>query len=211
MIINPRFLARFGLFCVAAASLCACTGNELRQSMGMKRNNPDEFQVVSRPPLSVPPVYHLRPPSEEPIGHTPADVRAEALVLEGRELPRYQRPEDREYMAETAVAPVEANALGTQAESVLLQNAGAAQANPHIRTVLREEAPQLLPTKQEERSFMDKLKRGWFVKDDGDPVVDAGPEQARIREAKAADRPLNEGETPVIDPKDKGVFDSLFN
>lgn len=198
------------LMATGAVLLGACTGSEVRQSMGMKRNNPDEFQVVSRPPLSVPPVYHLRPPSEETIGMTPADERAGALVFEGKELPRYQRPEEREYMAETAVTNVETSALGTQADSVLLQKAGAEQANPQIRSILKEEAVVYSPAPTKERSFMDKVKHGIFLKDEGDPVVDAAKEQERIRTNTAADKPLTEGETPVIDPKDKGVLDSIL-
>lgn len=198
------------ILAISAALLGACTGSELRQSMGMKRNNPDEFQVVSRPPLSVPPVYHLRPPSEEALNVTPADERAGSLVFEGKELPRYQRPEDREYMAETAVTSVETNPLGSQADSVLLQKAGAGEANPQIRNILKKEAIVYTPAPIKERSFMDKMKRGIFVKDEGDPVVDASKEQERIRANKAADKPLTEGETPVIDTKDKGILDSIL-
>lgn len=205
------FLRLAALLAASAALLSACTGNEVRQSLGMKRNNPDEFQVVSRPPLSVPPVYHLRPPSDEPIAQVPASERAEALVVEGRELSRFRRPEDREYQtSETAVTPVTTNALGTQAESVLLQNAGVTAANPQIRTVLDSETRENAPVPQEKRSLTDKLKRGWFVKDEGESVVDAAKEQQRISENKAADRPLTEGETPVVDTKDKGILDSIF-
>lgn len=199
------------LLAASAALLGACSGNELRQSMGMKRNNPDEFQVVSRPPLSVPPVYHLRPPSEEAVGTTPAAERAEALVFEGKELPHYQHPEDREYhLVDTAVTSVETHSLGTQADSVLLQNAGAGQADPQIRSILEEEAVIYSPPPTKKRGFMDKMKNGIFVEDEGDPVVDAAKEQERIRANKAADKPLTEGETPVIDPKDEGVLGSIL-
>jgi hypothetical protein len=198
------------LMAAAAMLLSACTGSEVRQSMGMKRNNPDEFQVVSRPPLSVPPVYHLRPPSEEAVGMTPADERAGALVFENKELPRFQRPEDREYMADTAVTSVETSALGSQADSVLLNNAGASQADPRIRTLLKGESETIRRPPLKERSFLDKMKRGIFLKDEGDPVVDAAKEQERIRANKAENKPLTEGETPVIDPKDKGIIDTMF-
>ena len=213
MVMVPRISIRLryvALLAASAALLGACTGSELRQSMGMKRNNPDEFQVVSRPPLSVPPVYHLRPPSKEAINLTPADQRAGALLFEGKELPHYQRPDDREYMADTAVASVEASSLGTQADSVLLQKAGASEANPQIRRILKEEAVTYTPPPIKDRSFMDKMKRGIFLKDEGESVVDASKEQARIRANQAANKPLTEGETPVVDNSDKGILDSIF-
>lgn len=194
---------------VSLVAVAGCTGKEVRQTVGLKRNQPDEFQVISRPPLSVPPVYHLRPPAEESVTLTPADKQAEALVLEGREIPRYKSPDDQEYLADTAVAPVESSALGTQGETVLLQNAKAAQADPEIRSVLRQDNVQNqgAPGK---RSMMDKLKNGIFTPEDGDPVVDAQKERERINSNRSEDKPLNEGEVPVIDPKDKGVLDSVF-
>ncbi|MCH2547094.1 MAG: DUF3035 domain-containing protein [Alphaproteobacteria bacterium] len=206
----PVWLRNVALSVVAISALSACNGSELRQSMGMERNNPDEFQVVSRPALSVPPVYHLRPPSEDAITTSAADERAQALVFEGKELPFYQRRDGADMQSETAVTAVAENPLSTQAESVLLQNAGAAQANPEIRSILKNEATAYAPTAKKDRSFMDKMKRGWFVADEGDPVVDASKEQQRINENKASDKPLTEGETPVVDPKDKSFLDTLF-
>lgn len=198
------------LLLATLAALTGCTGKEVRQTVGLKRNQPDEFQVISRPPLSVPPVYHLRPPAEESETLTPADKQAEALVLEGREIPRYKRPEDQEYLADTAVAPVESSALGSQGETTLLQNAKAAQADPEIRSVLRQDNRAQNQGAPAKRSMMDKLKRGIFTPEDGDPVVDAEKERERINVNRNEEKPLNEGEIPVIDPKDKGVLDSIF-
>lgn len=199
-----------GALMLVSLALAGCTGKEVRQTVGLKRNQPDEFQVVSRPPLSVPPVYHLRPPAEESETLTPAHEQAEALVLEGREISRYKRPDDREYLADTAVAPVESSALGSQGETTLLQNAKAAQADPEIRNVLRQDNRVQNQGAPGKRSMMDKLKRGIFAPEDRDPVVDAEKERERINANRSEEKPLNEGEVPVIDPKDKGVLDSIF-
>lgn len=195
---------------VALPALSACTGKEVRSTFGLKRNNPDAFQVVSRPPLSVPPVYHLRPPAESEEQHiTPADKRAEALVFEGRELPVYQRPEDHAYRPDTAVVNVETSNIGTAGESLLLRNAGAGQANPKIRNVLQaENAPIIIKEKQEKGFFermTSKLRPG-----DGEPVVNARKEQDRLRANKADGKPVNEGDIPIIDPKDESVLDRLL-
>lgn len=204
------FMKTGALLFASLAALAGCTGKEVRQTVGLKRNQPDEFQVVSRPPLSVPPVYHLRPPAEESETLMPADKQAEALVLEGKEISRYQRPDDQSYLADTAVAPVESSALGTQGETTLLQNAKAAQADPEIRSVLRHENGVQNQGAPGKRSMMDKLKRGIFVPEDSDPVVDAQKERERIQSNRDEDKPLNEGDVPVIDPKDKGILDSIL-
>ncbi len=44
-------------------SLCACS-NVTKETLGLGKNAPDEFMVTTRPPLSLPPEYDLRPVSE---------------------------------------------------------------------------------------------------------------------------------------------------
>src|SRR6201991_1574892 len=46
---------------LAAPSLGAC--QNAKEMMGMTKRSPDEFQVVSRAPLSMPPDFSLRPPT----------------------------------------------------------------------------------------------------------------------------------------------------
>jgi hypothetical protein len=43
-----------------AVALSGCEG--VKKELGLGKNPPDEFQVVSRAPLSLPPDYNLRPP-----------------------------------------------------------------------------------------------------------------------------------------------------
>src|ERR1700712_1793062 len=45
-----------------ALGLAACSGDELTRTFGLTRDAPDEFQVTTRAPLSMPPDYTLRPP-----------------------------------------------------------------------------------------------------------------------------------------------------
>ena len=58
MIIGHRLLAFLCL--TAALALSGC--GELRRSMGYDKSTPDEFQVVERAPLALPPDFSLRPP-----------------------------------------------------------------------------------------------------------------------------------------------------
>src|SRR4051795_5357036 len=52
-----RYAALAGVF-----GLAACSGDELTRTFGLTRDAPDEFQVTTRAPLSMPPDFSLRPP-----------------------------------------------------------------------------------------------------------------------------------------------------
>jgi len=54
----------FRYACLAAVvTLAACGGgHDVKEELGLKASPPDEFSVVTRAPLSVPPDYTLRPP-----------------------------------------------------------------------------------------------------------------------------------------------------
>ncbi len=45
-----------------ALALSACAGGSVQQALGMGKRSPDEFAVVSRAPLIMPPEFDLRPP-----------------------------------------------------------------------------------------------------------------------------------------------------
>jgi len=49
------------LTAVAAVGLAGCTST--KKALGMSKVVPDEFRVVSKAPLAVPPDYALRPPA----------------------------------------------------------------------------------------------------------------------------------------------------
>src|ERR1700685_4583474 len=42
--------------------LCGCSSGSLSRTFGLTRDAPDEFTVVTRAPLSMPPDFTLRPP-----------------------------------------------------------------------------------------------------------------------------------------------------
>ena len=56
---NP--LAGLAILTVALA-LAGC-GNSFRESLGLTRTAPDEFQVIAHAPLSMPPDINLKPPA----------------------------------------------------------------------------------------------------------------------------------------------------
>ena len=48
---------------LALPALTAGCSNTTREALGLTKRSPDEFQVVSNAPLSMPPDYNLRPPT----------------------------------------------------------------------------------------------------------------------------------------------------
>lgn len=69
-------------FMVSLLALTACESGEVRDSLGLGRTAPDEFVVVSRPALSVPPEFTLVPPepgAEGPRAST-EEMAREALI-----------------------------------------------------------------------------------------------------------------------------------
>ena len=63
MISNPGLRAAAHVVFVAATviSLAAC--ENMKNQLGLGKQSPDEFSVVTRAPLTLPPNYALRPPA----------------------------------------------------------------------------------------------------------------------------------------------------
>src|SRR5690625_1857234 len=75
--------------CGLALALSAC-GDNVRRSLGLTKQSPDEFRVVSRAPLSVPPSFNLRPPAPGAQRPQEATPREEARQAVFRATPREQ-------------------------------------------------------------------------------------------------------------------------
>src|SRR5690606_13648940 len=70
------------LICGGLALALAGCGDNVRRSLGLTKQSPDEFRVVSRAPLVVPPSFNLRPPSpgaERPQEASPPDQARQAV------------------------------------------------------------------------------------------------------------------------------------
>jgi len=117
----------------SAALLSGCTG--LQQAIGIAKSPPDEFAVVKKAPLVIPPDYTLRPP--EPGAPRPQELRpsdSARIALLGED-------------GETEVAQ-------SKGETLLLQSARADRKDPNIRTVLNEENGKL---KVKDQAFADQV------------------------------------------------------
>ena len=116
---------------VAGAGLVGCTSTQ--QALGMTKVVPDEFRVVSKAPLVVPPDYALRPPS-------PGEPRPQELQPESQ--------------ARVAILGARAAEQRSEGEKLLVSRAGAEHADPLIRYVVDDEFGNVA---HKEKSFADRV------------------------------------------------------
>lgn len=132
---------RAAVLLTAVAGLLSGCG--LGSFLGLDRASPDEFRVVSRAPLEVPPDYNLRPPQ-------PGSPRPQ-------ELERDTRATSSMFGASASQGGLfdpRTSARQTQGEAALLSQAGAEQADPEIRSIVDRENPGVVVG---DRSLIDRL------------------------------------------------------
>lgn len=176
---STRFILALALTVLA---LSACS--DVTESLGLGRNPPDEFAVVDRPPLSMPPDFGLRPPK-------PGAPRPQEIDMT-------QRASETLFGGNASKAPIvgAADATGySGGEKALLEASGATKADPDIRNIVdRETSDKVVGSPH----LVDELL--WWKKDSLPGVtVDAPAEAARIRDAKTKGDALNQGATPIIE------------
>lgn len=200
----------------AVLGLAACSGSDVSNTLGLNKSAPDEFVVVSRPPLVVPPEFELTPPrpgEESPHAVSP-EQQARKLLLgtdgtgDGGTM-TYEEFMDAapdQPAVETAVVPVVSYEAPSPASSNFLRRLGADEADPKIRDELR--AQQMQPTKPKKEA--DSLYEEVMGEETQETVVDPAAESERLRTNKDAGKPLTEGETPTTDETPKSVLDRVF-
>lgn len=186
------FLYRMSAFTLTLLVLSGCSGSEVKSTLGINRKAPDEFRVVSRPPLSVPPEFNLRPPLDAVSAETQSSATEEARTLVLGDV-HGLKPGN----APTAISPVASNNLSSAADASFLMRAGAERMDESIRQKLVGERPDQLPA---EKSLLEKIRNPGSE----DPLVDAARESERLKENKSAGKPVTEGETPTVKEKDTG-------
>ncbi|MBF0392109.1 MAG: DUF3035 domain-containing protein [Alphaproteobacteria bacterium] len=171
---------------LAVFALSGCT--DAKRALGFEKKPPDEFAVVSRAPLSVPPEFKLRPPQPGATRPQEGSVRDQA----------------RETLIGGRAAPSVAG--GSSGLDALLAKAGTAQADPDIRLKVDRETSALA---KEDVRLTDRII---FWRDPEPPgtVIDAQKEAKRLREAQALGRAPTDGETPIIKRRKKGILEGIF-
>jgi hypothetical protein len=167
--------------------LGGCSDFSLSRTFGLVHDTPDEFTVVTRAPLSMPPDFTLRPPQPGALRPTEQSDRS---------------------LAESALVPQ--LALGgtragmTPGQAALVRDAGG-RAPADIRRRVDQEA--LLASSDD--SFIDKILY-WRKPDSQHAVVDADEEARRLRQNAALGQSPVTGDTPIIREKKTGWFQDLF-
>jgi Protein of unknown function (DUF3035) len=168
--------------------LGGCSGDKLARTFGLTRDAPDEYTVTTRAPLSMPPDYNLRPPR-------PGAARP-------------QEQSERQQAQETLVPQTALDAPQTSAspgQAALLQEAGPA-APSDIRNTIDRDAQYAA----NDESFIDKVLY-WRKPDTQHVQIDAQKESQRLRQNAALGESPDVGETPIIEQKKRGWFNSLFS
>lgn len=173
-----------------AVGLAGC--GSLSEKLGFGKQSPDEFTVVKRAPLVLPPNYNLRPPQP------------------GAPRPQEKEPTERARSALLNSAGGESRPqTGEQAsagEAALLRTAHADAADPDIREKIERETTALVAKNE---SFTDRLLF-WREPQPQGEIVDPAKEASRIRENQATGRPVVEGTTPVIRHRKRGLLEGIF-
>ena len=170
----------------AALTLGGCSN--IKNQLGLGKSSPDEFAVATRAPLTVPPDFKLRPP-------TP-----------GEQGPQQNSAQDR-----AKLALIEAGDEGisdgapSAGESALLAQARTDEADSDIRRILDEENAILA----DDETLLGRLMF-WRDQEPLGTIVDATEESQRIQEASALGLPPEEGETAIIERRDKGILEGIF-
>jgi hypothetical protein len=173
---------------MAMLALSACS--DMKKDLGLGRNSPDEFTVVKRAPLSLPPDYDLRPPVE---GMAPpaADSSNQAKAALMGDSSQDAAPKG-------------------NAEDAFLQKAGADKANPAIRSVIGQDNGYLALKNEK---LVDRLIF-WNDEPPSDEdvpasVIDPKKEADRLKKNQEEGKPVNAGDVPVIEHK-SSTFGKLF-
>ena len=116
---------------LAAVGLAGCSA--AGRALGITKVTPDEFRVVTKAPLTVPPDYALRPP-------TPGQPRPQELQPESA--------------ARTALLGARQAEARSEGERLLASKAGADKADPLVRYVVDDEFGDLA---HKEPSFADRV------------------------------------------------------
>ncbi len=201
---SGRTIFRLPILVLSMAVLATgCTSTQKR-TIGLTRDAPDEFDVLSRAPLSIPPDFRLAEPN--PGGESLSDRRAD-------EIPRNTvfGTDDLDARVYDASNP---GPLGgqTTGERSFLGQAGAQNSTANIRQVIDGEARAV---NEADDSFINKvITFGTGAQDvsSNEVLVDAQEETRRIRENRALGNDVTFGETPELDPPDRtnalqGLFD----
>ncbi len=191
-------MLRFSLIAVMVLGLAACS--DVQKQLGLTKQSPDEFKVVARAPLVVPPDFSLRPPEPgipRPQEGTTSDQAKKAIF-------GIQQPQ-----AQLQAGTLEPNIEGdtrSLGELSLLKAAGVGQSDPNIRRIIDAETQRI---NADSDDFLEALVF-WRDPAVAGEIVNAEEEARRLRENVALGKSITDGETPTIERKRRAPLEGLF-
>jgi hypothetical protein len=166
---------------IAAAAILAVAGGlagcgSTKRALGMSKVTPDEFRVVTKAPLVVPPDYSLRPPA-------PGEPRPQELQPESA--------------ARNALLGQREGEMRSDGEKLLANKAGAEKADPLIRYVVDDEFGDVA---HKEKSFADRVMFWRSDKPEGATPAAAGDNRPAPVDAQSEEERLKAltGGKPVV-------------
>lgn len=192
---RSRRLLHLVLLGAIAAGMAGC--DTIRDAAGQTKDSPDEFAVVTKAPLVIPPDFNLRPPAA---GAAPTNQIAPTQAAQAAL-----------FTADPATVAASLPATMSTGERYLLVKAGVQNADPTIR---QEIASDTAATRAADDSFTNSLLFGSSTPTPG-TAVDADAEARRIDAEKAAGTATPAPNAPPATtppPEKKGSWwDDLFN
>ncbi|HSV30290.1 MAG TPA: DUF3035 domain-containing protein [Candidatus Omnitrophota bacterium] len=186
-IATPHALRAVASAAILVLGLSGCS--DVKRAIGFEKAPPDEFQVVERAPLAMPPDFSLRPPAPGAVRPQEGSTRDQARqALLGR----------------TAQISTQGR---TQGDMALLKKAGAENAQADIRILVNKETQSLA---EADKSFTDKLVF-WSKSAPYGEALDPAKEAQRLRENQALGKAVTDGETPVIKRRKRGMLEGVFD
>lgn len=159
-----------GLSLICALSACSIN----KQSLGLGKNSPDEFVVMKRKPLSMPPDYNLTPPKPGTKSNQQSNTSAEAeRILFGS-----NEVESKDFSKSDKSFLDDINATDTQA---------------NIRDIVNEE----LENDPANNKYLINELMSWR-KEDNSAVINNTKEAKRLKNNQTQGLSINEGYVPVL-------------
>ncbi len=164
---RSKQVLRLALLAAAGAALMGC--QSIRDASGLSKSAPDEFAVVTKAPLIIPPEYNLRPPRDgaPPTNQVPPTDAAQSALFE----------------SDPAAAAKLIPGDYSEGEKVLLAYAHAVNPDPGIRQQIAADGRAM---ETSDDSFASQVLFWQAPKTDTGTSVNAEAEDKRLAGQKAA-------------------------
>lgn len=198
--LRPTTLRLLSLAALAGSvALAGC--DTTRDALGITKKSPDEFVVVTKAPLVLPPEFGLRPP--EPGAARPQEVPARDRAAAAFGGASTDAAGQITPLSRAAGAGAQPRSAGEQA---LLQQARASNVDPDIRRKVNDEFTQLA---ERDSRFVDRLMF-WQGPVEPGLAIDPAKEAQRLRENAATGKPVTAGTVPTIKRRERGPLEGIF-